>query len=50
MGLNPDELTEEEWAQRFQEWAYVKAIERENQEMIFKKALFEVAAAIFRKN
>lgn len=44
---NPEEMTSEEWAQRFQEWNYVNRLQLITQAAMLKKVLLEVASKIF---
>ena len=44
---NPEELSDEDWAKRFQEWNYVNRLQLTTQEAMFKKVLLEVASKIF---
>jgi vacuolar-type H+-ATPase subunit E/Vma4 len=46
-------LSDQDWAQRFQEWVYVRRMELEAQEAImenaFQKVMYEVVNAVFGK-
>lgn len=39
--INPEELSDIEWTQRFQEAMYVRRIELEGQKTMFKEVLFD---------
>jgi len=45
-------LTDEQWAQRFQEWVYVNNIQQNAQKAIlettFKESLYQVANDVFK--
>jgi hypothetical protein len=49
--INPEELNNQEWAQRFQEWVYVNRLNQNAQEAMlektFRKVLVEVLNAAF---
>jgi len=49
--VDPEELSDEQWTKRFQEWVYVNAIQRKAQEAMlertFKKSLVEVVNMVF---
>lgn len=51
--VDPNELTDDEWAKLFQYWVYTERIKMKAQETIIEKAalkaLTEVAQAIFGK-
>ncbi|UGU15214.1 hypothetical protein LS482_16195 [Sinomicrobium kalidii] len=40
--INPDTLSDDEWAQRFREWQFVEQLRMKHHEITFKKALTEV--------
>ncbi|WP_164905191.1 hypothetical protein [Aequorivita ciconiae] len=46
-------MSDQDWAQRFQEWVYVQRMELETQEAImekaFRKVMVEVVNAVFGK-
>lgn len=50
--INPEELTDQEWTQRFQEWVYVNKLKESAQEAMLektmRKVLFEVVNAVFK--
>ncbi|NLN26121.1 MAG: hypothetical protein GX163_10870 [Bacteroidetes bacterium] len=52
-GIDPQTLSDQDWAQRFQEWVYVRRMELEAQEAImenaFRKVMYEVVNAVFGK-
>jgi hypothetical protein len=49
--INPEELTDQEFTQRFQEWVYVNRLKQNAQEAMlektFRKVLVEVVNAVF---
>lgn len=53
LGVDPKNLSDQEWAQFFQEWVYVQRVKNNALEKILEKtfteALFKVAKAIFSK-
>lgn len=46
-GVEPETLTNEQYAQLFQEWAYVQKVESKTQENAFRKVMQEVLMAVF---
>ncbi len=46
---NPEDLSDEDWAKRFQEWNYVNRLQQITQAAMLKKVLFEVATEIFKR-
>jgi hypothetical protein len=53
MGIDPNNISDTEWAKLFQEWVYVQRVKNNALEKILEKtfteALFKVAKAIFAK-
>ncbi len=49
---NPEELSDEDWAKRLQEWVYVNRVQNNAQERMFektfRKVLFEVVSEVFK--
>ena len=53
LGIDPDNISDKQWAKLFQEWVYVQRVKNNALEKILEKtfteALFKVAKAIFSK-
>lgn len=46
--MNPEEMTDREWVQRFQEWNYVNRLQLATQEAMLEKVLIRVTNKIFK--
>lgn len=44
LGLNPDALTDNEWAKSFQEWVYVQRVKNNATEKIIEKVVRQALA------
>lgn len=52
LGIDPDTLSDEDWAKKFQEWLFVQRIKNKTQEALIeksvKKVLVEVVNGVFK--
>lgn len=50
MNLNPDELSDQDWAEAYRDYLYLEGRKAEVMELTFKKALAEVLEKAFGSN
>ncbi|EEI90206.1 hypothetical protein HMPREF0765_4157 [Sphingobacterium spiritivorum ATCC 33300] len=48
MGIDPDTLSEEDWAKHYQQWVYVQEVTAKNNEAVLRKVLAELLTEVFK--
>jgi len=49
LGLDPEKLSEEEWAKRYNEWVYVQQYKNEVQAKVYELAILRALSKAFSK-
>lgn len=49
LGIDPNELSDIEWAEKFQQWNYANRVKLKAQEAVFEKALMKTLVEILSK-